>query len=92
MHHGVNCSAVAQPVCLYSMCVALKYVVDGKTRTAAAGVQGATVPVLMRSGHVKWVEWGAPAAQHISSPDAPGYVLKLPEGHWVDLATLKAGA
>src|SRR5882762_3685613 len=74
------------------MCVALKYIVDGKTLTAAAGVQGATVPILMRGGLVKWVEWGAPAAHHVSSPDAPGYVLKLPEGHWVDLATLRAGA
>src|SRR6266852_2527615 len=74
------------------MCAALKFVVDGKTRTAAAGVQGATVPVLMRSGLVKWVEWGAPPALHMSSPDAPGYVLKLPEGHWVELATLRTGA
>lgn len=73
------------------MCAALKYVVDGNTRTAAAGVQGATVPVLMRSGQVKWVEWGAPAGRHMSSPDVPGYVLKFPEGHWVELAALQAG-
>jgi hypothetical protein len=52
--------------------VALKYVLDGKTRTAAAGVQGAIVPVLMRSGQVKWLEWGAPTARHVSDPDAPG--------------------
>ena len=73
------------------MCVALKFVVDGKTRTAAAGVQGAIVPVLMRSGQVKWIEWGAPTAGHISNPDAPGYVMKLPAGNWVDLATLREG-
>ena len=54
------------------MCAALKFVVDGKTRMAAAGVQDATVPILMRSGQVKWVQWGAPAACHISNPEAPG--------------------
>src|SRR5258708_37950557 len=79
---------------LYSytvMCVALKFVVDGKTRTAAAGVQGATVPVLMRSGRVKWVEWGAPGGHHVSNPEAPGYLMKLPADCWVDLATLREG-
>jgi hypothetical protein len=74
------------------MCVALKYVVDGKTRIAAAGVDGTKVPLLTRSGQVKWVEWGAPGEHHMTSPDAPGYFLKLPEGHWVDLTTLRAGA
>ena len=78
-------------VCLYSMCVALKFVVDGKTRTAAAGVEGTTVPVLTRSGQVKWVEWGAPAGRHISNPDAPGYLMKFPPDNWVDLATLREG-
>jgi hypothetical protein len=61
------------------MCAALKFVVDGKTRTAAAGVQGATVPVLMRGGQVRFIEWGAPAGRNVSDPDAPGYVMKLPE-------------
>jgi hypothetical protein len=74
------------------MCGALKFVVDGETRTAAAGVLGTTVPVLMRSGEVRWIEWGAPAALHLTSPEAPGYFLKFPEGHWVDLVTLRAGA
>lgn len=74
------------------MCGALKFVVDGDTRTAAAGVEGTKVPVLMRSGQVKWIEWGAPAALHQTSPEAPGYYLKFPEGHWVDAATLRAGA
>jgi hypothetical protein len=68
------------------MCVALKYVVDGKTRTAAAGVQGTTIPVLMRSGQVKWVEWGAPVGCHISNPEAPGYLMKFPPDNWVDFA------
>jgi hypothetical protein len=74
------------------MCVALKYVVDGKTRTAAAGVQGVTVPVLMHSGQVRWVEWGAPTGRHVSDPDGPGYIMKLPAGNWVDLVTLREGA
>ena len=74
------------------MCGALQFVVDGKARIAAAGVQGALVPVLLRGGQVRWVEWGAPAERYISSPDAPGYVLKFPEGHWVELAPLQAGA
>src|SRR6266404_6129192 len=80
---------------LYSytvMCVALKYVVGGKRRTAAAGVQGATVPVVTHSGHVKCVEWGAPVGRHISNPDAPGYIMKFPPGNWVDLATIRDGA
>ena len=55
-------------------------------------MQGTTVPVLMRSGQVKWVEWGAPTADHISSPDAPGYIMKFPAGNWVDLTTLRGGA
>jgi hypothetical protein len=74
------------------MCTALKFVLDGKTRTAAAGVQGTTVPVLMRSGQVKWVEWGAPTGCHISNPEAPGYLMKFPADCWVDLATLREGA
>ena len=74
------------------MCVALKYVMDGKTRTAAAGVQGAMVPVLMRSGQVKWVEWGSPAGRPISNPDSPGYIEKFPADVWVDLAALRDGS
>src|SRR5258708_3376920 len=74
------------------MCVALKFVADGKTRTATAGVQGVTVPVLMRSGQVRFIEWGAPTARHVSDPDSPGYVMKLPAGNWIDLDTLREGA
>ena len=33
-----------------------------------------------------------PTAGHISNPDAPGYVMKLPVGNWVELATLREGA
>jgi hypothetical protein len=46
----------------------------------------------MRSGRIKWVAWGAPTEQHMSSPDAPGYVLKLPAGSWIDRAEVSAGA
>jgi hypothetical protein len=74
------------------MCEAIRFVVDGQKRTVACGVGGALLPVLVRGGGVKWIEWGAPKAHHVSSPDAPGYVLKLPEGHWVDLAEVRAGA
>src|SRR6266850_4094405 len=74
------------------MCAGLKFVVDGKTRATAAGVQGATVPVLMRGGQVRFIEWGAPAGRHVSDPDAPGYVMKLPAGNGVDLDTLREGA
>ena len=73
------------------MCVAVQFVVEGKTRTALSGVLGTSLPVLMRSGQVKWVEWGAPAKQQIASPDSPGHIMKLPVGNWVDLAVLRSG-
>jgi hypothetical protein len=73
------------------MCVAVRYVVDGRMQVVACGVADSVLPILIRSGVMRWVEWGAPRAHHVSSPDAPGYVLKLPEGHWVALDTLRAG-
>ena len=57
---------------LYSytaMCVAVKFVLEGKTRTASPTV-GAKLPILMRSGQVTWVEWGWPVKQQIASADA----------------------
>jgi hypothetical protein len=82
------------PAWLYSytvMCVAVQFVVEGKTRTAAPGVLGTSLPVPMRSGQVKWVEWGAPARQKIASSDSPGHIKKLPVGNWVDLTVLRSG-
>ena len=73
------------------MCVAVQFVVEGKTRTALCGVLGTRLPVLMRSGQVKWIEWGAPAKQQIASSDSPGHIMKLPVGNWVDLTVLRSG-
>jgi hypothetical protein len=73
------------------MCVAVQFVVEGKTRTAHSGVLGASLPVLTRSGQVRWVEWGAPAMQQIASSESPGHIMKLPVGNWVDLAALRNG-
>jgi hypothetical protein len=36
------------------MCVAVQFVVEGKTLTVVSGVLGTSLPVLMRSGQVKW--------------------------------------
>src|SRR5258708_17580308 len=73
------------------MGVAVQFVVEGKTRTAVSGVLGTSLPVLMRSGQVKWVEWGAPAKQQLASSDSPGHIMKLPVGNWVDLTVLRSG-
>src|SRR5438477_12364655 len=73
------------------MCVAVQFVVEGKTRTALSGLLGTRLPVFMRSGQVKWVGWGAPAKQQIASSDSPGHIMKLPVGNWVDLAVLRNG-
>lgn len=71
------------------MCGAIRFVIEGQARTVSAGVAGALLPILMPSGRVEWVGWGAPPEQHVSSPDAPGYVLKLPAGSWIELAELR---
>src|SRR2546421_10614959 len=73
------------------MCVAVQFVVEGKTRTAVSGVLGTSLPVLMRSGQVKWDEWGAPAKQQVDSSDSPGHIRKLPVGNWGPLTVLRDG-
>jgi hypothetical protein len=73
------------------MCVAVQFVVEGKTRTANSGVVGAKLPVLMWSGQVRWVEWGAPVKHQVASQDSPGHIMRLPQGNWVDLAVVRNG-
>jgi len=72
------------------MCVAVKFVLDGKTRTASPTV-GAKLPILMRSGQVTWVEWGSPVNLQVASADSPGRIMKFPAGNWVDLGVLRNG-
>lgn len=72
------------------MCGAVKYLVDGAERIAHAGVEGTLLPIV-RAGRLEWVAWGQPGNAHYSSPAAPGYFLKFPEGYWLELEAIRAG-